>query len=760
MSTRTDHQRGIELLEDRCTPSVQSTLDALLVQDEQQVRNFLGTDLMTLGGPGDLPDLFVPGGDIQKLALKGYAPGHNLVAFEGIGLAFGRVEALSHDYVPELGVPTVLFYRPTVNISATDIIPDVPYEFIGWAYAFDYDPQSFALGPSTPGSTADQVTKFMANFPADTWQVHEAGVHLLNGGFLATPPLEADHGSGDLEDPDEGGMIADVRDFFRDAIDDGGLFHGRLWNISFYTNPNGGPAVTSIRDPFGRVPEGFPNTDRDFFFPNLPYLSTPQPGSRIEAENFDMGERFGWVDSTLGNRAGQGDYRLTGVDLNTTADINGGMDVVQITANESLQYTFNVGVSGSHDFGFRFANDQANAVVRLSIDGVGQGAFTLPVTGNTYITRELLIQNLTAGQHRLRIEFFGNPSPNQQGIRFNHFYVRPEIPTAHLTPIPVVNGAGIESTQFTVTYRDDDAINLATIDSSDIRVERVGGGFSALATLVSRTPASNSNEVFATYRIDASGDAWDPNDRGEYQVRVTASQVRDITNNAVVSSVLGTFQVDVPYFERIPVPREIDEIDLFINATDLLDHIDFSIDDDFITILIDNVSEKFLRKEINTITLFANGGNDVLHAEAVDVPLIVFGGTGDDELFAGQANDVVRGGPGNDLLSGGLGIDTIFGDAGDDKVIVGDEKDVIDLGDGKDGLTFVGTSGHDVITVTRQVGINGPEASIVLNGVVHTVSYRNGETISVFGLSGNDLIQNVGSTTWSMEFDGGSVMTC
>jgi hypothetical protein len=745
-------------LEARITPSAQSVLDSIVIEDEAAVREMLGSDLLTLGGPDDLFGFDLPGGDLAKLLLRGYAPGHVFTSFQGSGLAFDKIAALGHDYIPKLGEPTVLLYKPGIPVigDTTDLIPDLPYEFIGWGYGVDYHPTTLAF-PGTSGSHADKIKNFLDTFPADAWQVHEAGVHLFNGGFLATPPIEQTHGGSDFEDPHVGGMIPSVRDFFLDAVADGGIFHQRLWTIAFYTDPAGGTAKAAIKDPFNRVPVGFPNGEESFFFPELPYLSTPQPASRVEAENFDMSEGYGWHDSTLGNRDELGDYRLTDVDLSATQDINGGFDVSETASAESLAYTIDVPVVGMHEFGFRVTNDQANAQFRLFVDGNLVGDYSIPTTAgaSVYTAFEPVTLHLSAQQHRVGIQFLTSPAGGVQGPRINYFYVRHETPTAHLRPIPPITGSGVSFTEFSITYRDDDAINRSMVDSQDIRVHRVGGGFEAAATLVSATPSTNADEVFAVYRVDAPEDSWDPSDRGEYEIIMQSGQVRDATSVAVLSGKLGSFRVDVPFFEQIPVPREIDEIDLYINLPDFAGEIHLDVLDELLQLTSKEFAEThFPLKIINSITIFANGGNDTVLAAGVPVPLTIHGGTGDDELVGGELGDVIRGGPGNDLLDGRGGIDFLFGDEGDDKAILSKDRDIIDLGDNRDGLTIEGTERRDVIAIERILGTDGPEVRIRMNGELFTAAYLNGETLTVFGKGGNDLISAVGATSWSMELFG------
>jgi uncharacterized delta-60 repeat protein len=118
---------------------------------------------------------------------------------------------------------------------------------------------------------------------------------------------------------------------------------------------------------------------------------------------------------------------------------------------------------------------------------------------------------------------------------------------------------------------------------------------------------------------------------------------------------------------------------------------------------IDGVVETFATTLFSRIEIIAKGGNDAVDASAVNVPLrvdagagndqvigggggdVLLGNAGDDTIFGGGGSDTVRGGDGNDYLSGGPGADQLFGDAGNDQFVAADAAiDQIDGGAGFD----------------------------------------------------------------------------
>ncbi|HEY9851284.1 MAG TPA: DUF4347 domain-containing protein [Leptolyngbyaceae cyanobacterium] len=117
-------------------------------------------------------------------------------------------------------------------------------------------------------------------------------------------------------------------------------------------------------------------------------------------------------------------------------------------------------------------------------------------------------------------------------------------PTASVSA-PNVTTVGAATYDFTVTYSDNVAVNVSSLDNSDIRVTGPNS-FNQLATFVSLNTPGNGTPRTATYRINTPGGTWDAADVGTYTVQMEASQVRDTSNNNVAAGILATFNVDVP----------------------------------------------------------------------------------------------------------------------------------------------------------------------------------------------------------------------
>ncbi len=124
-------------------------------------------------------------------------------------------------------------------------------------------------------------------------------------------------------------------------------------------------------------------------------------------------------------------------------------------------------------------------------------------------------------------------------------------PTATLGTVANLSAAGSQPYQFTVTYGDDQAIALTSLDNNDIRVTGPNG-FSQLATFVSINSSSNGSPRTATYQFAAPGGNWEHGDNGTYNLALVSNQVKDESGNAAVGKVLGSFTVN------IPVPPPVD----------------------------------------------------------------------------------------------------------------------------------------------------------------------------------------------------------
>ncbi|MBX7105463.1 MAG: hypothetical protein K1X57_15365 [Gemmataceae bacterium] len=108
------------------------------------------------------------------------------------------------------------------------------------------------------------------------------------------------------------------------------------------------------------------------------------------------------------------------------------------------------------------------------------------------------------------------------------------------SPVP-----GTTETFLTVTYHDDLAIDVSSIDSNDVLVTGPGG-FSQLAQLISIDSLSDGTPRTANYRLAAPGGTWDHTDDGEYLITLQAGSITDTTLMANPQQLLNSFTVAIP----------------------------------------------------------------------------------------------------------------------------------------------------------------------------------------------------------------------
>jgi hypothetical protein len=98
---------------------------------------------------------------------------------------------------------------------------------------------------------------------------------------------------------------------------------------------------------------------------------------------------------------------------------------------------------------------------------------------------------------------------------------------------------------FRVTYRDDHAVKLASLDNSDLQIVSPDGS-TRKAYFVQADKSNDAGQITVVYRVGAPGGKWDQGDNGSYTVRLRTRQVSDIDANYSASRTLGAFRVEIP----------------------------------------------------------------------------------------------------------------------------------------------------------------------------------------------------------------------
>ena len=145
------------------------------------------------------------------------------------------------------------------------------------------------------------------------------------------------------------------------------------------------------------------------------------PG-RIQAEDYKAGgQGVGYNDLTTGNTGGR--YRTDNVDIENTADVDGGYNVGWIQAGEWLAYDVNVAATGIYTMTMRMASGTAGTkTITVTVDGGNAKTFNFTDASGYQSWKNVVVSgvNLTAGNHVLRITM------TAVNFNLNYLDVQPE----------------------------------------------------------------------------------------------------------------------------------------------------------------------------------------------------------------------------------------------------------------------------------------------------------------------------------------------
>jgi len=196
-------------------------------------------------------------------------------------------------------------------------------------------------------------------------------------------------------------------------------------------------------------------------------------------------------------------------------------------------------------------------------------------------------------------------------------------PTAALSAITPITIGGAAFQDFTVTFTDNIALNVASLDNADIQVNGQAATFQGVDFNSNGSPRS------VIYRIAAPGGTWDSADNGTYLVSIQSNQVFDTQGNSVLAGLLGSFAVNITNqapLNTLPLVQIIDEDTPLIFSTANSNAISITDDD-------------LGNNPIQVILTTANG--DLTLATTAGLTFAVGDGTADNTLvFTGNLTSV------------------------------------------------------------------------------------------------------------------------
>ena len=116
-------------------------------------------------------------------------------------------------------------------------------------------------------------------------------------------------------------------------------------------------------------------------------------------------------------------------------------------------------------------------------------------------------------------------------------------PTAQVSAANVTE-LGTATYTFTVTFSDNEAVDVSTFDNSDVRVTGPNG-FTQTASFLGVDVNSDGTPRTATYRITTPGGTWDHTDNGTYTIALLPNAVTDASGNFASAETLGQFTVGI-----------------------------------------------------------------------------------------------------------------------------------------------------------------------------------------------------------------------
>jgi Ca2+-binding RTX toxin-like protein len=149
----------------------------------------------------------------------------------------------------------------------------------------------------------------------------------------------------------------------------------------------------------------------------------------------------------------------------------------------------------------------------------------------------------------------------------------------------------------------------------------------------------------------------------------------------------------------------------------------------------------FVDSAMDAVVENASEGTDTIYASthyrlSAEVENLVLQGSGDLQGYGNSLTNSINGNGGNNLLDGDAGADAMYGGVGNDIYVVDNAGDVVVENAGE---------GNDVVFATAHFGLSANVEILVLQGSADLQGYGNGLANTLYGNTGNNVLDGGGA---------------
>jgi GH25 family lysozyme M1 (1,4-beta-N-acetylmuramidase) len=180
-----------------------------------------------------------------------------------------------------------------------------------------------------------------------------------------------------------------------------------------------------------------------------PFAISPDGGTTIEAEQYDIGGPNVSYSDTTPNRNTGGGFRTStreGVDVAAIDGVADGFRVTDTAPGEYLEYTIDVAQAGNYQLSYLLSQTEIGGTFHAEVDGQALPTLAVPDTENLSVFATVRqTATLSAGQHVLRLSFDAAAPANGRVADLDKIVISPAAATAPPAQAPVGSAFATEA---------------------------------------------------------------------------------------------------------------------------------------------------------------------------------------------------------------------------------------------------------------------------------------------------------------------------